>query len=116
MKGRYNAINLLDEHPDGLGNLIEVYKLNPPGYSIDGYFFKENISNDRLPFMFSNNNEAVYLVILGNELVKHLPHQFDIEFVKNKIEVELDSYIKKIWHYLKLDPEVVYIQPIGWMQ
>ena len=110
------AENLLEQHPEGLGKHIEVYQLNPPGYKIDGYFFKENISNDRLPFMFSYNNKDVYLVILGSDLVHHLPYQFDIEFVQQKINVELNSYIKQIWEYLKLDPAALYVQLIGWQQ
>lgn len=108
--------NLLEKHPEGLGKQIEVYQLNPPGYKVDGYFFKENISNGRLPFMASYNNKEVYLIILGSELVQHLPHEFDVDFAKKKINVELNSYVQQIWAYLNLDPLALYIQPIGWMQ
>lgn len=112
---RYGIPNLLDKHPEGLGNLIEVYYLNPPGYKVDGYFFKENISDNRLPFMASLDGR-VYLIILGEELVQNLPHEFDVSFAEQLVKADLKVYVDKVWEYLSGDLSTLSIQLIGWQQ
>jgi len=112
---RYGIPNLLEKHPEGLGNLIEVYPLSPPGYKVDGYFFKENISAGRLPFMASLD-DRVYLIILGEELVNDLPHEFDVSYAGQLIKEDLKAYTDKIWDYLAIDLSTLYIQLIGWQQ
>lgn len=116
MMGRYSgAVNLLDKHPDKLGDDIEVYQLSPPGYSIDGYFFKDNISQHRLPFMFSFN-ERVYLVILGSNLIGSIPEEFDVSWAEGKVTRDLKKYIDEICDYLLMDSQFLYLQFIGWQK
>jgi hypothetical protein len=109
------AVNLLDGHPEGLGKSIEVYQLNPPGYTIDGYFFKENITNDRLPFMVSYDSK-VYLIILGSEIVREVPKEFDVLWASDTVMIRLREYVLSIWHYLNFEPSDIKYQLIGWQQ
>tara|TARA_B100000767_G_C19624901_1_gene475683 strand:- start:92 stop:433 length:342 start_codon:yes stop_codon:yes gene_type:complete len=110
---RYGIPNLLEKHPEGLGNLIEVYPLSSPQYRVDGYFFKDNITTNKLPFMASLDSKA-YLIILGEGLVKSLPHEFDVDYAGKVIKEDLKTYTDKIWNYLGIDLSTLYIQLIGW--
>lgn len=112
---RYGVPNLLDEHPEGLGKLIEVYPLTPNNYKINGNFIKENLDENRMPFL-AELDGRVYLIILGESLTGAIPHEYDVSFADELVKVKLKSYVDKIWEYLVGDLDTLIINCIGWQK